>query len=144
MRIYVKHLLLAAWVMQVFVLYGQTTATNPGPSGTFENPVLLTEGDSVKNYAGRVVSITGPIASIGKFDGKDGAITFLNMFRAYPNNAFSITIYRQQLPFFEPVEQFKNQTVRLTGLVNKYPDKKNGADRFSIILKKPEQIEILK
>jgi hypothetical protein len=144
MRVYFKFMLLAAWAIQVSALYGQTTGTKQGSTGAGESPVFLTEGDSVKNYAGRVISITGPIASIGKFDGKDGVITFLNMFRAYPDNAFSTTIYRQHLPFFEPVEQFKGREVRLTGVVNKYQDKKTGEDRFSIVLKKPEQIEILK
>ena len=60
-----------------------------------------------------------------------------------PDNPFSITIYRQSLPFFDPIEQYKDKKVRVTGEVNKFKDKRTGKDRFSIVLKKPEQIEIL-
>lgn len=98
----------------------------------------------MKNYVGQVISITGPIAGTGKFEGQDGTIGFLNMFKEYPNNPFSITIFRAKLAFFEPLEQFKGKKVRLTGKVNKYQDKKTGKDRFSIIVDKPKQIEILK
>lgn len=141
---------LRLWVVAVLALpahflFAQTPdASSPAQTGTFENPVIVTDGDSVKNYVGQVITITGLIVNTGKWQGKDGTIGFLNMFEDYPNNPFSITIYRQYLAFFDPIEQFKDKQVRLTGQVNKYQDKKTGKDKFSIHLKKPEQIEIKK
>lgn len=112
--------------------------------GTFKNPIIVTAGDSIKNYAGQVVSITGPIVSTNKWQGNDGVVGYLDMFRKWPDNPLAITIYRDQLAFFEPIEQYTGKTLRLTGKVNRFKDKKTGKDRFSIVLKKPGQLEVIR
>ena len=83
------------------------------------------------------------MAQVKKSQGKDGTMGFLNLFKAYPENPFSVVIYRQYLAFFEPLEQFENKKVRITGKVTTYKDKKTGTDRYSITLRKPAQIEII-
>lgn len=144
MSFFYRLLLPALLAGQAALLSAQTADTTQlALIGTTESPVVIADGDSVKYYAGQVISISGVIAGANKWEGKDGTICFLNMFRDYPNNPFSITIYRQNLAFFEPIEQFKGKKVRVTGKVNAYKDKKTNADRYSIVLKKPEQIEIL-
>ena len=138
-------LFLAAYLLSAQMLFGQNPdSTQQSLIGTFEKPILVTEGDSVKNYVGQVISIVGPVVSMKKWEGADGVVTYLDMFQRFPNNPFSIIIYRQHLPFFEPIEQYEGSKVRLTGRVRAFKDKKTGKDRFSIELKKPEQIEILK
>ena len=138
------------WVVVVlsipaFSLFAQISdSTSQVLIGTFKNPVIVTAGDSIKNHAGQVISITGPIVSTNKWQGKDGMVGYLDMFRKWPDNPLSVTIYRDQLAFFEPIEQYTGKTLRLTGRVNRFKDKKTGKDRFSIVLKKPDQLEVVK
>lgn len=111
--------------------------------GTFQNPVLLYVGDSIRNHQDQVVCIQGPIVSTNKWQGKDGVVGYLDMFRKWPDNPLTITIFREQLPFFEPIDQYNGKTLRVTGKVKKYRDKTTGNDRYSIVLKKPDQVEVL-
>ncbi len=145
MRPVLCFLFLTAYLLSAQTLFGQNPdSTQQSLIGTFEKPILVTEGDSVKNYVGQVISIVGPVVGMKKWEGKDGATAFLDMFKGFPNNPFSIAIARDQLAFFDPIEQFKGKQVRVTGKVNKFTDKKTGRERYSIFLKKPGQIEILK
>lgn len=138
------------WVVVVlsipaFSLFAQISdSTSQVLIGTFKNPVIVTAGDSIKNHTGQVISITGPIVSTNKWQGKDGVVGYLDMFRKWPDNPLSVTIYRDQLAFFEPIEQYTGKTLRLTGKVNRFKDKKTGKDRFSIVLNKPDQLEVVK
>jgi len=144
MRPVLCSLFFAAYLLPAQMLFGQNPdSTQQSLIGTFENPISLTEGDSVKNYVGQVISIVGPVVGMKKWEGKDGVVTYLDMFQRFPNNPFSIVIYRQYLAFFEPVEQYLDQKIHLTGRVRTFKDKKTGKDRFSIELKKPEQIKRL-
>ncbi len=141
MQTALRSLLVAAFMFSAQLLFGQTPDSL---AGTFENPIVVAHGDSVKNYMGKVISISGPIVGTKTWQGKEGATAFLDMFKGFPDNPFSIAIARDQLAFFAPVEQFNGEKVRVTGKVNKFTDKKTGRERYSIYLKKPEQIEILK
>lgn len=104
---------------------------------------MVTNGDSVKYLVGNIISIKGPVINIKKSQGKDGAMGFLDIFKAFPDNPFSVVIYRESLAFFEPLTQYEKKSVRITGKVNAYKDKKTGNNRYSIVLRKPAQIEIL-
>ena len=112
-------------------------------SGTFEKPIVVTDGDSVKYFVGKIISIKGPVVQVKKSQGKDGAMCYLDLFKAYPRNSFSVVIYREAMAFFDPLEQYENKLVRIKGKVYSYNDKSTGNDRYSIKLRKPEQIEIL-
>ncbi len=145
MPFFYRTLLPALFVGQAALLSAQPADTTQMASIGFpETPVTVTDGDSVKYYVGQVIAVTGIVAGINKKEGKDGTIGYLDMFRNYPNNPFSVIIYREYLAFFDPIEQFKAKKVRVTGKVTSYRDKKNNVDRYSIALRKPEQIEILK
>lgn len=136
--------LVAVLTLPALTVFAQSAdSTHQAVIGTFKNPILLSVGDSVKNHENQVVCITGPIVSTNKWQGKDGVVGYLDMFRKWPDNPLSITIYRDQMPFFEPIEQYNGKTLRLTGKVNKYKDKKTGKDRYSIVLRKPDQLEVL-
>jgi hypothetical protein len=111
--------------------------------GTFEKSIVVTDGDSVKYFVGKIISIKGPVMQVKKSQGKDGAMAYLDIFKAYPNNSFSVVIYREALAFFDPLEQYEKKSVRIKGKVYSYKDKSTGSDRYSIALRKPEQIEIL-
>jgi hypothetical protein len=141
MQTALRSLLVAAIIFSAQMLFGQTPDSLVG---TFENPIVVAHGDSVKNHVGKVISISGPIVGTKIWQGQDGATAFLDMFKGFPDNPFSITIRRDQLAFFDPVEQFKGEKVRVTGKVSQFSDKKTGRERYSIVLKKPEQIEVLK
>ncbi|MCW5923380.1 MAG: hypothetical protein KIS77_13630 [Saprospiraceae bacterium] len=141
MSILLRYLLLSAFLFSSHLAIGQTQAQPD--DGIITDAIPLTDGDSVKYFATQVVSITGPVVGTGKTEGKDGVISFINMFRAWPETPFSITIYRQHLPFFAPIEQFEGKKVRVTGKVRQYGDKETGALRYSISLRQPSQIEIL-
>lgn len=111
--------------------------------GTFERPVFISDGDSVKYFVGKTISIKGPVVHVKKSQGKDGAMGFMDLFKAYPQNAFSVVIYREALAFFDPLEQYEKKWVRIKGKVYSYKDKSTGNERYSIVLRKPEQIELL-
>lgn len=135
----------SAFLLTTYVVGGQNPDSTQqlAAIGTFENPIAVSEGDSVKFFVGQVVSIKGLVVNAAKTHGKDGTIGFLNLFKPYPENPFSVVIYRQYLAFFDPLEQFEKKKVRIKGKVNAYKDKNTGNDRYSIQLRKPEQIEIL-
>ena len=106
------------------------------------SPVVF-DGDSVQYFVGKKIAVIGQVINVSKVQGKEGAMGFVNMFKAYPNNPFSVTIFRQSLAFFEPIEQYEGKKVRVAGEVNVFKDKNTGKERYSIILRKPDQIEIL-
>ena len=144
MPFFYRTLLPALFAWQASLLSAQPADTTQlALIGHPEAPVTVTDGDSVKYYAGQVIAITGLVTGIYKKEGKDGTTGYLDMFRNYPNNPFSVIIYREYLAFFDPLEQFKAKKVRITGKVTAYKDKKTNADRYSIALRKPNQIEIL-
>ncbi len=136
MRIF---LLCSAFLLAAYAVCGQ----NPDSLGTFENPIVVIDCDSVKYFVGKVIAIVGPVIKVKKTQGKDGAMSYLDIFKAYPSNPFSVVIYREALAFFDPVEQFENKKVRIKGKVTTYQDKRTGTDRYSITLRKPAQIEII-
>jgi hypothetical protein len=127
-----------AFLLAASTAFGQA----PDSLGTFQNPLIVTNPDSISHFVGRVISLQGPVVSVKKTQGKDGAMAFLDIFKAYPHNPISVTIYREALAFFEPVEQYSQKNIRVKGKVNSYKDKA-GNNRYSITLRKPEQIEIL-
>lgn len=128
----------SVFLLAVSTAFGQA----PDSLGTFQNPLIVTNPDSISHFVGRVISLQGPVVSVKKTQGKDGAMAFLDIFKAYPHNPISVTIYREVLAFFEPVEQYSQKNIRVKGKVNSYKDKA-GNNRYSITLRKPEQIEIL-
>ena len=136
MRIF---LLCSAFLLAAYAVCGQ----NPDSLGTFENPIVVIDCDSVKYFVGKVIAIVGPVAQVKKSQGQDGKMGFLNLFKAYPENPFSVVIYRQYLAFFEPLEQYDGKKVRIKGKVTTYQEKRTGTDRYSITLRKPAQIEII-
>lgn len=137
-------MLCSVFLLTVHVISGQIPdSTQSSVSGTFEKPIVLTDGDSVKYFVGKIISIKGPVVNVKKSQGKEGAMGFLDIFKAYPNNSFSVIIHREALAFFDPLEQYEKKTVRIKGKVYSYKDKSTGNDRYSIVLRKPEQIEIL-
>jgi len=140
MRIF---LLCSAFLLTAQLVCGQTPdSIQLSTPGSFENPIVLTDCDSVQYFVGQVISIAGPVIKAKKTQGKDGAMGYLDLFKAYPDNPFSVVIYREALAFFDPLEQFEKKNVLIKGKVTTYKDKRTGTDRYSIVLRKPAQIEI--
>jgi hypothetical protein len=112
------------------------------PGSSFKNPIVVNNPDSIQFFDHQYITITGPIVSTKEFMQADGVIGYLNMFKPYPDNAFDLTIFRKSMAFFTPLEQFQGKTVRITGKVNSFIQKKTGTRRYSIRLTKPRQIEV--
>ena len=128
----------SAFLLLPWIALGQS----PDSTQALLNPIVF-DGDSVQYFVGKKIAVIGKVINVSKVQGKDGTMGFVNMFKAYPNNPFSVTIFRQSLAFFEPIEQYEGKKVRVTGEVNVFKDKNTGKERYSIILRKPDQIEIL-
>ena len=107
-------------------------------------PVYMTAGDSIRFFIGRTISIVGPVINITSQKREDGISYYFDLFKRWPDNPFTVVVFREHVAFFMPVEQYLGKTVRLTGKVRRFLDKKTGLERFSIILRKPDQIEIIK
>ena len=113
------------------------------PGSSFKNPIVVTNPDSVQFFEHQYITITGPVVSTKEFMQADGVIGYLNLFKAYPDNAFDVTIFRKSMGFFTPLTQFEGKRVRITGKVSSFVQKKTGQRRYSIRLTKPKQVEVL-
>jgi len=135
--------LLLLLVLMVNSITGQTNISVqlPVPDSVF---AAISNGDSVKFFVGKIIFITGTVVRVTKKNIESGSVYYLEFFKPWPNNPFSVTIFRDQIAFFEPVEQYENKSVRLTGKVRSFTDKRSGLERYSISLRKPNQIVIIK
>jgi len=128
-------------IIIILLSTGSATAQIPGKS--FKNPIVVSDPDSIQYFEKQYISITGPIVSTKSFMRKDGVIGYLNMFKAYPDNAFDITIFRKSMAFFMPLDQYQDKRVKITGKVSSFLQKKTGTRRYSIRLSNLKQIEVV-
>ncbi len=113
------------------------------PGQSFKNSVIVSNPDSVQYFEKQYISITGPIISTSELIRPEGVIGYLNMFKAYPDNAFDITIFRKSMAFFMPLDQYQGKRIKITGKVSSFLQKKTGTRRYSIRLSNLKQIEVL-
>ncbi len=113
------------------------------PGSSFKNPIVVSNPDSVQFFEHQYITITGPVVSTKEFMQDDGVIGYLNLFKAYPENAFDITIFRKSMGFYTPLEQFQGKRVPITGKGGSFVQKKTGKRRYSIRLTNPRQVEVL-
>lgn len=144
MRILYRQLILSACLLCAHFAFGQKIDTI---AAWADKPIaILTDGDSVKHFVGKRISVIGKVLKVGENEGQSGSNVFLEMFRLHPENPFNVPIFSKYRKSFEPVNQFDGKTVLITGQVNKfdYTDKEgNFKTGISIILRYPEQIKIL-
>jgi hypothetical protein len=118
-----KAFFIAAFTLFTSILTGQT----------IEIPL-----DSVPAYLGQHVKICDKISDAYRPKGEN-TITYLNFGGKYPDHKFTVVIFAKDLvnfPFY-PVDKYKNQNVRVTGMAAEYKGKPQ------IVAKFPEQIEVL-
>ena len=127
----------------LFLLSLSARLSAQAPGSSFKNPIVVSNPDSVQFFEHQYITITGPVVSTKEFMQDDGVIGYLNLFKAYPDNAFDVTIFRKSMGFFTPLEQFQGKRVRITGKVGSFVQKKTGKRRYSIRLTKPKQVEVL-
>ncbi len=79
--------------------------------------------DQAKDYAGKKVTVCGKV--YGTFASAKGqAPTFLHFGGIYPNNSFSVVIYKDVLPKFTyPLAGLANKNVCVTGYIKLYKGK---------------------
>lgn len=140
MRPVLCFLLFAAFLLPAQMLFGQSPDST---HNLLNNPIIVTDGDSVKNYIDKVISIEGKIANATEKAEKGGIAIYLDMFEAWPKNPFSIKIYPENVPNFEDYKKYDGKKVRIIGRVSSFKDKKFDVVRFLIPLRKPNQIIIL-
>jgi hypothetical protein len=128
-------------ILVVLLSAGSAPAQTPGQ--TFKNPIVVGDPDSVQYFEKRYICITGPIVSTKEVMREEGVIGYLNMFKAYPDNAFDITIFRKSMAFFAPLEQYQGKRIKITGKVSSFLQKKTGVRRYSIRLSNLKQLEVM-
>ena len=131
----------ALFLLIALFFAGSAAAQIPGKS--FKNPIVVNNPDSVQYFEKQYITITGPIVSATSFMSKDGVIGYLNMFKAYPDNAFDITIFRKSMAFFAPLEQYEHKRIKITGKVGSFLQKKTGVRRYNIRLTNLKQLEVV-
>ncbi|MCC6280667.1 MAG: hypothetical protein IT262_08710 [Saprospiraceae bacterium] len=131
----------ALFLLVLLLSAGSVFAQMPGKS--FKNPIVVSNPDSIQFFEKQYVSITGPIVSTKELMREDGVIGYLNMFKAYPDNAFDITIFRKSMAFFAPLEQYQGKRLKITGKVSSFLQKKTGIRRYSIRLSNVKQLEVM-
>ena len=131
----------ALFLLVLLLSAGSVFAQMPGKS--FKKPIVVSNPDSIQFFEKQYVSITGPIVSTKELMREDGVIGYLNMFKAYPDNAFDITIFRKSMAFFAPLEQYQGKRLKITGKVSSFLQKKTGIRRYSIRLSNVKQLEVM-
>lgn len=128
-------------VFYILLSAGNALAQTPGKS--FKNPIVVSHPDSVQYFEKQYISIIGPIVDTKELMREEGVIGYLNMFKAYPDNAFDITIFRKSMAFFAPLEQYQGKRIKITGKVSSFLQKKTGVRRYSIRLSNLKQLEVI-
>jgi hypothetical protein len=79
--------------------------------------------EQAKNYAGKKVTVCGKVTGTYTSNKGKGA-TFLNMGGVYPNNALSITIFKDDFAKFSySPSALANKNICVTGVVTLYKGK---------------------
>ena len=130
----------------VFMVHTVTGQTNIPVQVHASDSVFasITHGDSVQFFVGKTISVTGIVVSVKQNNIENGIAYYLDFFKCWPDNPFSVAIFKKNVDLFAPVEQYSGKTVRLTGKVRRFLDKKTRLERFSITLRTPDQVEIVK
>jgi hypothetical protein len=117
---------------------------------TDNDTVRITNPREVGLYAGKGhwVKITGPVRGVFyKKNTPPSYPTFIDLFEAYPDNAFAVVVFEEDKPNFPPLEAtFNGQMVEITGQPIRYVFAREDGTLFprvTFILKDPAQIRIL-
>jgi DNA/RNA endonuclease YhcR with UshA esterase domain len=87
-----------------------------------------------KNHKGQYATVKGAVYDVHV--SKTGTV-FFYMDGNYPNHLFSAVIYKDDVPKFPEVNEYKDLTLEITGVIKIYEGKPE------IILKSPKQIRIV-
>ncbi len=100
-------------------------------------PIDAVDLDALRAKVGTPAVVIGQVTDVGTT--QDGGITFINI--GMPKKkGFVAVIFRQNYESFpEGFENFRNQKVKVTGPIELYK-----AEQPQIILRSPEQIEVIK
>lgn len=143
MQVFSRSLLLPAFLLCAHCVFGQNPDTTANP---IVSSIVLTDGDSVKYFVGKVISVKGKVVRVSEKEGEKGQNAYLEMFRFYPENPFNVPVFPKYRMDFEPPSQFEGKTVLLNGEVNafSFTDVEGRLKAgVSIILRYREQIKIL-
>lgn len=91
--------------------------------------------DNAKDFVGKVVTVKGEVSQVTTTKSNT---TFINIDGKYPDNKFTLVIFKDDASRFPEVNTWEGKTIEVSGKVELY------RDRPQIILKELKQIKILK
>ncbi len=118
------------------VIFGVSAAWADGPA-VVESPVLdAADLETLRAKAGTDVIVEGAVTDIGTT--KDAGITFVNIGMPKKKGFVAIVFRSSYAAFPEGFDKFRNQKVRVTGVLKLYQ-----GETPQVELKSPEQITIV-
>ncbi|MDZ7773070.1 MAG: hypothetical protein U5K31_10090 [Balneolaceae bacterium] len=101
-------------------------------------PAERIEASEADQYVGSSVEVCGEVSSANYLSQVDGAPTFLNLGRAYPNQTFTAVIWGEDRTRWAsaPERQYENRKICVTGMVEMH----EGIPQ--IIVDRPQQIVV--
>jgi DNA/RNA endonuclease YhcR with UshA esterase domain len=87
-----------------------------------------------KNDKGQYATVRGTVYEVHV--SKKGTV-FFNFDGSYPNHLFTAVIFKNDVPKFQEVNEYKGLTLEITGVIKIYQGKPE------IVLKSPNQIKIV-